>query len=152
MNMQNERFIANKLSYIRRLSADLDTFEQEYLGRIEPIRKEFANNTTAIRVELDAAHEELLKYLKKNKSDIFPGKTDRVTITGGVLLRQIAKLVRKARHITVDFLRKKGRTDGIRIEEHVDWPKIETWPDDQLALIGTDRREKETFAYELTGE
>ena len=126
--------------------------EQVYQRRIENAKTDLLVSTETSVKGLESAKKSLVAHLKKHKADIFPGKTDRVTVTCGVLLRQVAKVVRKARHITVEFLRGEGLEGGIHIEESVDWKAIDTWPDDQLALIGTERREKESYAYELTEE
>jgi hypothetical protein len=149
MKSENEQFIAALLAEIKRLSDILDIEEQKYQQRIENVKRDHLARTAMHRHALERVQEHLLTGLKQHKNDIFPGKTDRIAIAGGVILRQIALVVRKARHITVDFLRTNGKTEGIRIEEHVDWQKIDSWTDDQLALIGTERKKKETFAYEL---
>jgi phage host-nuclease inhibitor protein Gam len=150
MNGKNEQFIVTRLADLKRLSSALEAEERVYQERIGAIQKEHASRITEMRTDLEKAEKTLRSYLKKNKIDIFPGKTDRVSLSGGVILRQIGKVVSKARHITVEYLRGKGLETGIKVEEKVNWQEIETWSDDQLSQIETDRKPKETFAYELS--
>jgi hypothetical protein len=151
MTPKNEQFIISRLSEIKRLSAILETEEKAYTGRIEAVRLEFANRTADTHSALKIAEKELLACLKKNRLDVFPGSTGRVAVAGGVVLRHVAAMVRKARHITVDFLREKCLDEGIKVEESVNWQKIDTWSDDRLTVIRTERKDKETFAYEVEG-
>jgi len=150
MNQQNETYITSTLAEIRRLSSFLEAEETAYNARIETVREEYANRTAESRKALETAQKDLMSRLKKQKKDIFPGDIDRVGVTGGILLRHVAPVVRKARHITVDFLRNLNLRDAIHVEESVDWKEIGTWSDKQLCLLGTERSKKESFAYELT--
>ena len=150
MNQKNQLFIAARLAEIKRHYTVMVDERKAYERKVEAARIEYSKNTTGECEALEKANKQLMSHLKKNKLDIFPGKTDRVEIAGGVVLRHMADIVRKARHITVLFLRGLGLEDGIHIEETVDWKKINDWVDDQLAIIGTERTPKESFAYELT--
>ncbi len=150
MNAENAKTITALMDDIKRLTADITTAEKAYNKRIAVIKDEYMASVAVDVKSLDTARKTLMKHVKKNKGDIFPAKTDRVTVTGGILIRQIKNAVRKAKHIKVDFLKKMGKTDAVRTEEFVDWDTIETWSDSQLAEINTDRKPKETFAYELT--
>jgi len=150
MNQQNEFLVNDWLAEIKRLSAILDAEKEAYQNQFRAALLEYGRRTVQAKVDLAAAENQLIGILKKNKADIFPGKTDKVTLSGGVILHQIGSAVRKARHITVAFLRGKGLLDGVKIEESVNWQTIDTWPADRLKQIGTERKPKESFSYELS--
>lgn len=150
MKPENEQFITARLAEIKLLTDAIAADEQAYHAKIEAVRLEFERRTAQTRTDLETAQSALLAGLKKNKADIFPGKTDKVTLSAGVVLHQIENKLRKARHITVQFLRAMGMCSGIKVEESVDWQTIDTWSADQLKRIGTERKPKESFSYELT--
>jgi len=68
----------------------------------------------------------------------------------GTLLYAKEEYVVKPRKVDVlGNLRVYGLQCGIRKVESVDWDVLATWPDERLALAGTERRVKETFGYEV---
>jgi Gam-like protein len=152
MKAEYNEYITTTLAVIKKLSATMVAENKKYNAAIEVVKAEYIKSSADASEALKKAEKEFIKHLKKNKLDIFPEKTDRVTVAGGVLIRQIKEVVRKARHITVEFLKKEGKSNGIRIEENVNWEEIETWNDEQLSQIGTERKPKESFAYDITGE
>lgn len=115
---------------------------------LEKVRAQFAPAVQAAREDLEAFEAELEKHCKKHQAEIF-GERDRVDLVPGSLLHSVAKVVRKAKKVTVEALKKLGWPDGILVTESVNWDVIQKWTDERLTAIGTERKTKESWGYEL---
>lgn len=115
---------------------------------LEELRALHAPGVQEAKEALAAAEKALEKHCKKHQGVIF-GDRDRVDLKHGALLHGVRKVVRKAREVTVDALKALGFMDGIQVAESVNWDVIQGWTDERLAAIGTERKSKETWGYEL---
>ena len=89
----------------------------------------------------------LVKLMKENRADLFPGTDDRVEMKHGALIYTVSNRVKRAKKM-LDKLERLKRSDLIKIAKSVDWDSIEKMSDDDLAAIGAERVRKENFEYE----
>ena len=95
---------------------------------------------------LGLGHQEEL-FGKPTKEQAAEGV--RCTLAAGSLILTVRDVVRRARSVTVEALKGLGWLEGVRREESVDWQKVETWPDERLAALGTERKEKVEIGWEI---
>lgn len=115
---------------------------------LEKVRAQFAPAVQEAKADLEAFERELERHCKKHQAAIF-GDRDRVDMGPGALLHGVTKAVRKAKKVTVELLEKLGFKDGILVTTSVNWDVVQKWTDERLAAIGTERKNKETWGYEL---
>jgi len=144
------------LAAVDRLLADLSALSGE-IARIEAaIAAEVAKVTKPYESRLSGCHDkfrateiELRKVLKQNKAFVFD-KRDRIDLDHGAVLRQVSRRVKRVRGM-LENLKARGLTDAIRVVESVKWDELEKWPEATLQGLGTERKEKESYGYELKG-
>lgn len=139
------------LADIRERQTVLDRVEAAAQREMEAVKKEFAPLMRQTKDSLDACERELKELARKHREAIF-GDRDRVDLAGGALLYGRTEVVRKARGVTVELLDQLQYQDGILVVRSVNWDAIAAWPDERLAAIGTERKPKETYGYELKQE
>ncbi|MCD4761033.1 host-nuclease inhibitor Gam family protein [bacterium] len=140
----------------------LGQFEADLATEIETITAKYRNDLDKLKAILKARVSQLNKLMKKHKVGLFtdpalasiPGPVEaikdvRLNLKHGALLYSLEKRVKQAKKM-LDRLKKHGYTDAIKIAESVNWDELEKWPDDKLAKVGTERVEKENFAYEVS--
>jgi len=137
------------LSLIADGTRELNVREEELATKIKELEAEYAPHTDVLKAKKQEAKKQLVKLMKKNKSEFFGGDIDRVNLMHGALLYQQAERVKRPRKITTETLEALGYHDAVRISKSVDWDAIEKWSDVMLAEIGTERVPKESFNYEL---
>ncbi|KAA0257196.1 hypothetical protein FHQ18_11570 [Deferribacter autotrophicus] len=140
--------IDSKLAKIRELKIQAETIKAESDNEMKKIKAKYSKKLQVVKSEIDRLDKEIKGLMKRKRAEIFAGG-DTAELQNGKLYFMVRQVVRKARNVTVSLLKSLGYADGIRIEEYVDWSKIEKWPDERLAAIGTERMEKEEFKYEL---
>ena len=118
------------------MAREIDTIKEQYGSKINYWRR--------IMKDLE---KDLVKLMKTNAAEIFDGE-DRVELKHGSLLFQIEKRVKKAKGV-LEKLEEQGFTDALEISKKVNWDELEKWPVERLALVGTERKRKEVFTYEL---
>ena len=127
----------------------LGQFEADLATEIEAVTGKYRNDLDKLKAILKARVSQLNKLMKKHKSGLFTGTDDRLDLEHGALLYSLEKRVKQAKKM-LDRLKKHGYTDAIKIAESVNWDELEKWPDKKLAKVGTERIEKENFAYEVS--
>jgi phage host-nuclease inhibitor protein Gam len=138
-----------QLAAIARQVAAIRQTEAEASAEIEKIRSACQSEMDAMKADLSVLEKDLLRLAKTVKGAIFNGESDRVDLPHGSLLYQVEKRVRKARSVTTDRLEELGFDDAVKTAKSVDWDAIDQWPDARLAAIGTERKRKEVYSYEL---
>jgi phage host-nuclease inhibitor protein Gam len=132
---------------LSKAQADLELSQifQDWEKTLMPLRERVA--------ELDKA---VLSLAKEHQADFFAVDglgSCSLDLPHGALLYDKADYVVKPRKVDVlAALERYGFEEGIRRTAAVDWDALnnkEEWPDEVLAIIGTRREVKETFAYEL---
>jgi hypothetical protein len=91
-----------------------------------------------------------LKTLAREHHPDFFGESEscRVELPHGALLFALERRVKRARGV-LENLKAEGFTQAVKIAESVDWDLLETWPEERLWLVGTERKTKEVYAYEV---
>jgi len=140
--------IDKKLAKIKKLKNQAEEIKAESDKEIKSIKTKYSKKLQAIKSEIDELDKEIKSLMKRKRAEIFAGG-DSAEVQNGKLYYMVRQVVRKARNVTVSLLKNLGYADGIRIEEYVDWEKIEKWPDERLAAIGTERVVKEEYKYEI---
>lgn len=105
---------------------------------------------------LQKADQEIKTLMKEHQAVFFTiadlGSCS-LDLPHGALLYAKEDYVVKPRKVDVlAALTRYGFEEGIRRTEAVDWEALENkeeWPNEILAIIGTERKVKETFAYEV---
>jgi len=127
--------------------ADLELAQiyQDWEKTLKPLRERVA--------ELDKA---VLSLAKEHQADFFAVDglgSCSLDLPHGALLYDKTDYVVKPRKVDVlGALERYGFEDAIRRTAAVDWEALnnkEEWPDEVLAILGTRREIKETFAYEV---
>lgn len=114
---------------------------------IDAIKEQYGSKINYWRRIMKDLEKDLVKLMKTNSAEIFDGE-DRVELTHGSLLFQIEERVKKAKGV-LEKLEEQGFTDALEISKKVNWDELEKWPVERLALVGTERKRKEVFTYEL---
>jgi phage host-nuclease inhibitor protein Gam len=142
------QLIEQELEEIKDLKNSIEELKNIADDEVSKVKKKYSGRIQKLMEELNEKDRKIKKYMKTYKSEIF-GDAEIVDLRNGRIFQRVLNVVRKARNVTVDALKKLGYYDGIRIEEYVDWDSIEKWPDERLEAIGTERKEKEEYSYEL---
>jgi phage host-nuclease inhibitor protein Gam len=124
---------------------ELSQIYQDWEKTLKPLRERVA--------ELDKA---VLSLAKEHQADFFAVDglgSCSLDLPHGALLYDKTDYVVKPRKVDVlANLERYGFEEAIRRTAAVDWEALnnkEEWPDEVLAIIGTRREVKETFAYEV---
>jgi len=126
----------------------LGQFEAELAIEIETVTGKYREDLDKLKAILKTRTSQVKRLMKKHKKELFSGTDDRLDLEHGALLYGLEKRVKQAKKM-LDRLKKHGYTDAIKTAESVNWDELEKWPDEKLAKVGTERVEKEVFAYEV---
>jgi phage host-nuclease inhibitor protein Gam len=127
----------------------LGGWESELAEKIETLRAEYAAHIAPLSEGLKELEKSLISLMKKNTNEFFTDEVDRLDLDHGALLHKVLKRVVKSKKVTTDALEKLGYDEAVKIVKSVNWDEIEKWSDVRLAEVGTERKQKETFEYEI---
>ncbi len=136
------------LEQIATAAGQLDRVQDEYTRRLRLLQQAHQEAADRAKKQLAAAEKTLRAFLRKHKAALFAGPDDRVELDHGAVLYKLESRVVRAKGMLAR-LKTAGRTDLIKIAESVDWDRFEPLPDEELHTLGTRRRTKELFDYEL---
>lgn len=140
------------LQSLRHAKKDLASTLAKAESELEAVRLKYQADIQTCEKAVKQAEKALAAFTKKHEVQLFDGR-DRAEFKGvGALLMSSGWVVRRAKCVTIELLKKLGYRDGIRVEEKVDWDRINKWPDEKLVAIGTERNLKKEFGWELTGD
>lgn len=139
------------LADIRERQAVLQKVDAAANKELTAVRDRYTPLIRETKESLEACERELTGLAKRHREAIF-GDRDRVDLDSGALLYGRTEVVRRARAVTVELLDQLQYQDGVLVVRSVNWDVIETWKDERLAAIGTERRPRENFDYELKQE
>jgi phage host-nuclease inhibitor protein Gam len=125
----------------------LKAVETEAEEELQAVKDKYAVNFNDLKDQIAGANKEILKLMKKNTTEIFEGES-RIELDHGSLLFTIEERVKKA-HGVLERLEELGFEDALEISKKVKWDELEKWPVEKLIMIGTERKRKELFTYEL---
>lgn len=130
--------------------------ELKRLQRLSPFWGVLEARLRNAKERLRLADEDLKAQEKKHQAEFFPGEglgSYSLALPAGTLIYDKSDYVVKPRKVNVlANLLKYGFDEALRFSVVVDWDALndkEEWPDAALALIGTRREVKETYAYEV---
>lgn len=130
--------------------------ELERLKETSPFWPILQDAVTQNEERLQSAIETLYALMKEHQADFFAVDglgSCSLDLPHGVLLYAKEDYVVKPRKVDVlANLERYGFEEAIRRTAAVDWEALDNkdeWPDEVLAIIGTRREIKETYAYEV---
>lgn len=135
------------LQELAELGCSLRRIEGEISEAVEQIHQSYGGVLDKIKARI-ADREKTLRRLAKRHRDRFFKDRDRVDLAHGALLHSVERRVKRIKRM-LKKLKENGLTSAIRVAESVNWDEVEKWPDDILALLGTERVKKERFEFEL---
>lgn len=116
--------------------AEMAPLRQKWEARLAPLREQRANFDQALLIMVRRARQE------------FFAAADLVDLRHGFLLYGRRQVVRKGRGV-LELLENLKWEEAIRRTAAVRWEVLEGWPETRLIACGTERMDKETFAYEI---
>lgn len=146
---QAKRQADDLLAEMREVQIEMAKIETCAAVVIEELKQTFRNQLAPLQNRLKELDTAIVKLEKAHKADMFSGESCRVDLPHGALLFEVSRKVKKARGLTWEKLELAGYPDGVRIEKSVDWDRLETWPEEKLIAVGTERVRKEVFSYEV---
>ncbi|MEO0258981.1 MAG: host-nuclease inhibitor Gam family protein [candidate division WOR-3 bacterium] len=135
---------------IDNLQDELAVQKKAYEEDMRIVKDRYQKSLEHIKQEIEKK-EKALKTLLKNKQSIIFSDGEVVHLRNGSVWHRVVSAVKKARQVTVELLEQLGYLEGIKIVKSVNWDVISKWSDEKLAVIGTERVEKEEFGYDLVG-
>lgn len=135
------------LKTLKGLRVGLLSLQSRAEEEIARIRAGYGPTMEAHREDIERCEKELKALAKGTKSELFDG-ADQVTLENGVLLYTSGVKVRIPRD-ALERIEAEGWLEAIRIAKSVNRPVVEKWPEEKLAVIGADRKQVESFSYEL---
>lgn len=125
----------------------LARLEAEALAQMEDLEREWASRLRPHREQMAFLEGALIKLAKT----LFFGALSscKMNLPHGALLYGLSHPVIRRKGVTPERLEELGYTEAVKIVKSVDWDRLETWPEARLLLVGTERKAKEVFAYEL---
>jgi phage host-nuclease inhibitor protein Gam len=146
--MKNEHKFPNEaLRQLALLEDDLKEKTAAYGEAIEAIKGQHEAGMNKLRAQIEALEKTLKLYMKKHAGGIFEGE-DRVELENGSLLFKIEFRVKQARGV-LKKLEELGIDEAIEVSKKVKWDELEKWPVEKLVMVGTEKKRKEIFDYEL---
>lgn len=132
--------------------------EFERLKKISPFWQGLKSDCHYYDMRMALAEKKLRKFEEEHKEDLFPltgvpPESLKVELPGGDLFYSLEEYVVKPRKVDVlANLERYGFEEAIRRSAAVDWDALndkEEWPDEALGIIGTERKKREIFTFEL---
>ncbi len=125
----------------------LKKMEVEWKAELDQLATRWKAKMAPQKALLGELEVQIEKHMKVNRNQLFDG-TDRVDLANGALIFAVIKRVKRARNL-LERLEKINADDAIAITKSVDWEKLETWTDERLLEIGTERVKEDKFSWEL---
>ncbi len=151
--VQDVRYVLDELlARAGRLTAQVTSLEREMERRIAQIQAEFTGPMERFRAELSGVDEQIKKIAAEHDAELFPPPEEEpeswVRLRYGTIIRSIERRVKRARGV-LQKLEALGHMDAVKIAKSVDWAKLESWPDEDLEAVGTERVVRTVYGYNL---
>lgn len=137
------------LQELSRLSGHLAVLEQDFNQRIFELKSRYEQLADPLRREFEARERELEGLMKRNRSVLFDGQ-DQVNLPHGILLYGEEPHVVIPRD-AVARLEAAGLWKAIKVAKSVDRAAVERLSDEELDMLGMERKLMQTYTYELSG-
>jgi phage host-nuclease inhibitor protein Gam len=135
------------LEGISKNQAALENLKSEMDALIKPVIDRYGKGIEALAARIAADETALEKFVIKHQAAIMAGG-DRVDLATGSLLLKSESRVKHIRGM-LEKLKEYGFVDAIKTVESVDWDIIEKWDSGKLGLVGTGKKDKLIFGYEI---
>lgn len=136
------------LERIGRAGQELEEEEARARAEMEEVRRKYHDQIAGAKARMEIWAEELRRLMRTHKRELFSGEDDRLELAHGALLYAVEEYVVKARRV-LRRLKEAGLLEAVKVAESVDWDKLRTWPEEKLVMVGTERKRREVFAYEI---
>lgn len=130
--------------------AELDAARGALDAALERVRAEHGPAVERLETRLADLDRAIKALARRERGTLFDGR-DRCDLPHGALLIQIEERVVRARGV-LEALKEMGASEAVKVVETVNWDVLETWPDERLIQAGTERKRRETFAWEAKRE
>jgi hypothetical protein len=146
----NERLADILLAGIRKKWAAIDKITEWANNDMREITERYEKHHVPLMADVKALEKQLITLMKKERGTFFDG-TDVLQLENGALIHESADKVTIPRD-ALDKCKKLKFLDVIKIAESLDREAIEKWTTEKLLLIGAERKQTETFSYDLKKE
>ena len=136
------------LDQIGELEAKLTVARNVYLAEIELMSARLKDRIGPIKLNQEKLKKTLEKLMKTSRFVLFDG-TDRVDLDNGALLFAIEDRVRRAKDMLARLEETGAEDSAFIVTRAVNWDYLETWTDERLLEVGTERKREEKFSWEL---
>jgi phage host-nuclease inhibitor protein Gam len=136
------------LGQIARAQLELTRINYDWDAAIQELERQYGEKAKEVKQRLAQLEKQLNKEAKAAKGELFRSENDRLELTNGALIYSVSQRVKRAKAVTPERLEELGYTDGVRIEKRVKWEALESWPEEKLIAVGTERVRKENIDYE----
>lgn len=137
----------NALKEAGRLDQALKELQAQAEAEMEAIRQKWEEVLAPMREQRSALDRTILTLCKLARQEFF-AEADLLDLPHGFLLYSKRQVVKKRREVLA-LLESLAWEEAIRRTAAVRWEVIETWPEARLIACGTERVDRETFAYEI---
>ena len=134
-----------------RTSADLAAANRYLEQEVAALRERWQAKITPLEETKNRLEHEVRVLAKINRDRFFSGDSDRLELPHGALLYEVQRRVKRARGV-LERLEAEGFMEAVKVAKSVDWDALETWPEEWLIFVGTERIKKEVYAYEVKGD
>ena len=121
--------------------------QDEAEAEIAKIRGKYVAEIKDLESIIQTLDKKIKTLCKYEREELF-AETQRVELQHGALLYHAEWKIKRARGV-LDKLEELGMTEAIKVSKSVRWDVLEKWTDEKLFLVGTERKLKESFSYEL---
>ncbi len=142
--------VDKKLAEIAKLKEEYNKINQAAQKELEQVKSKYQDSLGSLEEQIKAADESIRQYLKKHKVEIFGDFSDMAEVEHGSVFYRSKLVVHRARGV-LKKLEEMDLKEAIKITKSVKWDIVEKWPDEKLEMIGTKRKKREDFEYEING-
>ena len=133
------------LGEVGRAKLDLAVIEVRHEAEREALAKRYEPATRPLRERIEACDKEIKKLALAHRISLF-GDGDFAKLPNGLLYYRRSERVTRVRNMLAT-LQEIGNESAIVLTPSVNWDVIETWTDDQLTAVGTERKTIEKIEY-----
>ena len=141
-----------ELGELKRITADIENRMNDDLALIKTGAAQEAAPHNSRRAALENG---LMAYAEANKDILFKDRRSVKFDYGELGYRRSAELAPKKGSTwkkILGRLKELAFTDAVRVKEEPDKEAMSQWPDERLELVDCERRQKDTFWFELDEE
>ena len=133
---------------IRNAADSAKRIEEEFSAEMEVLKQIYALRIETAKQTLAILEADLTAFLKANKTALFSQADTRLDLQNGSLIYTVEKRVKRIRDM-LTRLENANRVELIKTVKSVDWDSVEKLTDAELKVLGTERKPKDIFSYEI---